>query len=62
MREFQSKVLNIKEKDLQDLEIGEIPHSNIFGIYYISDIGDIYSKESGFRLKEEREEDDVFEF
>ncbi len=62
MREFQSKVLNIKEKDLQDLEIGEIPHSNIFGIYYISDIEDIYSKESGFRLKEEREEDDVFEF
>ena len=62
MREFQSKVLNIKEKDLQDLEIGEIPHSNIFGIYYLSDIEDIYSKESGFRLKEEREEDDVFEF
>ena len=60
MREFQSKVLNIKEKDLQDLEIGEIPHSNIFGIYYIVDIGDIYSKESGFRLKEETTEDDVF--
>jgi CRISPR-associated endonuclease/helicase Cas3 len=60
MREFQSKILNIKEKDLQDLEIGEIPHSDIFGLYYISDIEGIYSKESGFRLKEERVEDDQF--
>ena len=60
MREFQSKILNIKEKDLQDLEIGEIPHSDIFGLYYISDIEGIYSKESGFRLKEERVEDDPF--
>lgn len=60
MREFQSKILNIKEKDLQDLEIGEIPHSDIFGLYYISDIESIYSKESGFRLKEERVEDEPF--
>ena len=62
IREFQSKILNIKEKDLQDLEIGEIPHSNIFGVYYIKDIKDIYSKESGFQLKEEKIEDDAFEF
>jgi len=60
MREFQSKILNIKEKDLQDLQIGEIPHSDIFGLYYISDIEGIYSKESGFRLKEERVEDDPY--
>jgi len=60
MREFQSKILNIKEKDLQDLEIGEIPYSDIFGLYYISDIEGIYSKESGFRLKEERVEDAPF--
>lgn len=60
MRKFQPKILNIKEKDLNDLEIGEIPHSDIFGLYYISDIDGIYSKESGFLLKEEREEDDMF--
>ncbi|CAA6811161.1 MAG: CRISPR-associated helicase Cas3 [uncultured Sulfurovum sp.] len=61
MREFQSKILNIKEKDLNALEF-EIPFSDIFGIYYIVDIKDIYSKESGFQLKEEKTVNDAFEF
>ena len=60
MREFQSKILNIKEKDLNDTAIN-MEFNNIFGIYYIKDIKDIYSKESGFQLKEEKTEDDAFE-
>jgi len=59
MREFQSKVLNIKEKDLNALEF-EIPFSDIFGIYYIQEVDEFYTKESGFRLSEEKDEDDFF--
>jgi hypothetical protein len=61
MREFQSKILNIKEKDLNDTEMN-VEFNDIFGLYYILDIDGIYFKESGFLLKEEKTEDDAFEF
>jgi CRISPR-associated endonuclease/helicase Cas3 len=59
IKEFQPKILNIKEKDLNALGF-EIPFSDIFGIYYIQEIDDIYTKERGFRLREEKDEDDLF--
>ncbi len=60
MREFQSKILNIKEKDLNDLGYGEIPHSDIFGIYYIDTLEGSYFKESGFKIKEELSKNNLF--
>jgi len=62
MKEFQPFVLNIKERDLKSTGYGEIPHSDIFGIYYIVNIKDVYSKESGFLIEEEQTIDDAFEF
>jgi len=61
MREFQSKILNIKEKDLNDTQMN-VEFNDIFGLYYILDIDGIYFKERGFLLKEEKTEDDAFEF
>ena len=39
-----------------------VEFNDIFGLYYILDIDGIYFKESGFLLKEEKTEDDAFEF
>ena len=60
IKEFQPKILNIKEKDLNDTGI-ILEHSDIFGLYYITDVDWIYSSQSGFLIGEEREVDDAFE-
>ncbi len=53
IKEFQPYVLNIKEKDLKALGFEPL-FSDIFGIYYISNIDGIYSDKSGFLLDEEK--------
>jgi len=61
MREFQTNILNIKEKDLNATGM-TIEHSDIFGLFYIIGKEGIYSKESGFLIEEERGVDDAFDF
>ncbi len=53
IKSFQSRVLNIKKKDIANLEF-DPEFSEIFGIFYIKEIEGIYSKESGFLIKEEK--------
>lgn len=59
IQKIQPHILNIKEKDLNDLGYGEIPHSNIFGLYYIESLEGCYFVDSGFKITEETNESDI---
>lgn len=59
IKTFQSKILNIKIKDIHAL--GFTPeYSDIFGISYITNIKGIYSKYSGFLIPEEKNAEATF--
>ncbi|MEA1920548.1 MAG: CRISPR-associated helicase Cas3' [Campylobacterota bacterium] len=59
IKAFQSKILNIKIKDINALGF-TLETSKVFGLSYISNIEGIYSKYSGFLLPEEKNEDAPF--
>jgi CRISPR-associated endonuclease/helicase Cas3 len=59
-KEIGAQIVNIKKKDLKNCGV-EVEKSEIFGVYYFVETGGIYSKESGFLIKEERDIESCFD-
>lgn len=52
-KKISKNILNIKNSDLETLGFS-MPKSNVFGLFYIKDIEDIYSPKTGFLIQDEK--------
>lgn len=60
IKRFGSKILNIKVKDINALGF-KPKFSDVFGVFYIDRMEDIYSSKTGFLIEDEQKADAVFE-